>query len=229
MEKTETMLKDALNSLSESLEFEFCLVNMMDFERRLEKDLSLLSVLTEKETDYLNNLKINKNKIQWISGRYAVKSALFRHKLSESTIVNTACIDVLKGPDSAPYLSQYPELCVSITHSFPYCIGIVAKNKFGVDIEKIFKPEDSLIEHFYSENEKGILNCFKGTEEYSKKAMVFWTRKEAASKVFKQGMKLDFKGLDTSRDRAIINCCNIHFKSIVCNDFCVSIAFEDGI
>lgn len=227
--KTEYIIKNSLDVLKDTYKYEFCLVNMIEIERRLEgKDLNLLSVLSEKEMDYFYSLKIKKNRTQWVSGRYAVKSALFKYKISGSRLFDPTCIDVLKGDDSAPYILQYPELCVSITHSFPYCIGIVSKNKIGVDLERIEEPEPSLIENFYSKNEKEDLKCFEGVQ-FSQRTMTYWTRKEAASKVFKLGMKMDFKGLDTSKEKISFNNRIIKFNSAICQDFCVSIAFEEDI
>lgn len=225
--KTEYLIKNSLDSISGFYKFEFYLMNMIYTERKLEeKDLSLLSVLSEKEAGYMDNLKNHKNRIQWVSGRYAVKSALFKHRLESSGFMNPSCIDVLKGSDSAPYILQYPDLCVSITHSFPYCIGTVSKKRIGVDIEEVIKPEDSFITHFYSANEKKALKSLKGTEEYSRQAMVFWTRKEAVSKLVRLGMQLDFKNIDTSEDKILMGNFSVLLKSFVCNEFCVSIASE---
>jgi phosphopantetheinyl transferase len=226
-EKTEYLIGNSLDSISGLFKFEFCLVNMICTERKLkEKDLSLLSVLSEKEACYMEKLKIHKNRIQWVSGRYAVKSALFKYRTGRCRLMNPSCIDVLKGADSAPYILQYPDLCVSITHSFPYCIGIVSEKRIGVDIEKITEPEDSLIKHFYSIDEKDVLKCLKGTEEYSRQAMVFWTRKEAVSKLLRLGMQLDFKKIDTLRERILMDSRDVFIKSFVCKEFCVSIAAE---
>jgi phosphopantetheinyl transferase len=222
-EITEYSIRDFLNSLREIYKFEFCLVNLSEVERRLEKkDFSLLSVLSDKELEYFGNLKIKKNKIQWVAGRYAVKSALYKYRM-----VDPLCVDVLKGEDSAPFILQYPYLCTSITHSFPYCIGIVSENNIGVDIERIEELERSLIEQFFSISEKEILNSLKDTDAYSKKAVMYWTRKEAASKLVKLGMKLDFRKLDTSQDFTGIDDYKIRFESSICNDFYVSIAVEE--
>lgn len=225
MENTEYLIKDSLDSLSGMCKFEFCLINMIDVERRLTaKDLSLLSVLSEKEAKYLDNFRIQKNKLQWVAGRYAVKSALFKYRLSDYS-----CVDILKGEDSAPYIVQYPDLCVSITHSFPYCIGIVSGNRLGVDLEVIREPKESLIKHFYSESERNALELCKGTQEYSGKAVMYWTRKEAASKAVKMGMNLNFKELDTLKDRIRVNNIGLYLKSAMCNEFCLSIAIGDKI
>ena len=223
LENTENRIKDSLDLLSCIHEFKYCLVNMSDVERRLEeRDLGLLSALSEKEIEHLEQLRIKKNKIQWIAGRYAVKSALYKYKM-----VGPSCIDVLKGEDSAPYILQYPDLCASITHSYPYCIGMVARKKIGVDIEEIRELEGSVLEHFFTSNEREQLTLLKGTEDYVRRTIIYWTRKEAASKLVKLGMKLDFKELDTSKDLVSIDNCRIQFKSILFKDFCVSIAVEE--
>lgn len=220
---TQAMLRGSLASLSGTYNFEFCLVNMTDIERRLEAmDFGLLSVLSEKETEYFENLKLKKNKVQWVAGRYAVKSALYKYILAD-----TCWVDVLKGEASAPYIVQHPDLCVSITHSFPFCIGMVSGNKLGVDLEIIREPKESLIKHFYSRNERDALERCKGTGEYSEKAIMYWTRKEAASKLLKLGLKLDFKELDTTNDRGRVNALPIHYKSVTCGEFCLSVAFEE--
>jgi len=227
--KIEYILKNALESLKQYYKFDFCLVNMVEMGKRLkEKDLNLLSVLSHKEMEYYYSLKNEKNKIQWLSGRYAVKSALFKYKMKSSRLFDPSCIDVLKGGDCAPYILQYPELCVSITHSFPYCIGMISENSIGVDMERIDEIKPSLIEHFYNINEKEDLKRFKGVE-FSQKTITYWTRKEAASKVFKLGMKMNFKRLDTSNDKIKFNNRGIRFKTAICDDFCVSIAFEDDV
>lgn len=220
----ENTLEKSLELLRVRLGFEFCVVDMSEFR---EKGLNLLSVLSFKETEHLDKLRNEKNRLQWMAGRYAVKSALFKYKLKRSSFFDLSCIDVLKGEDSAPYIVQYPDLCVSITHSYPYCIGLVSENSIGVDLERISDISDSLIRHFYTEEEQKILAHFKGSEEYSKQAVMYWTRKEAVSKLLKLGMGMDFKKLDTSSDKLVIENRPIFLCSSVCKDFCVSIAVDD--
>ncbi len=221
----EITIKNSLEVLSGRHGFEFCVTDMSKLG---EKGLNLLSVLSEKEIEYLDKLRNEKNRVQWMAGRYAVKSALFKYKLQRCTLFDLSCIDVLKGEDSAPYIIQYPDLCVSITHSYPYCIGIVSEKKIGIDLERINELNESLVRHFYSEGEQRLLAQLIGSEEYSKQAVMFWTRKEAVSKLFKLGMQMDFKKLDTSSDRIAIDNRRIFLSTSVCTDFCVSIAVEDA-
>lgn len=220
----ECMINSCLESINKAYGFEFYVTDMRKIR---EKYLKLLSTLSEKEIEHFDALKIEKNRIQWISGRYAVKSALFKYKLERAVLMDFSCIDVLKGEDSAPYISQYPDMCVSITHSFPYCIGLVANKNIGIDIEKISELKESLISHFYSTQEKVILEDKKGTNEYWQQAIILWTRKEAVSKLLKLGMQMDFKRLDTSIDTIVKGNCLIRLKSFICGEFALSIASEE--
>lgn len=220
---TEYVINSFLEIHSKVHEFEY---QVMDMRRVGEKDINLLSVLSEKEIQHLHSLKIDKNRIQWIAGRYAAKSALFKYKLERAALMDLSCIDILKGEDSSPYILQYKDMCVSITHSFPYCIAIVSNKKIGIDLEQISEPKESLISCFYSDEEKTILENLKKIDEYCQRAMIFWTRKEAVSKLLKLGMKMNFKKLDTSTDTIVIDNYYIYLKSFICGEFAVSIACE---
>jgi phosphopantetheinyl transferase len=222
-ENTEYIIRDSLDSFRSSFSFEFYIVNMRDIERRLDqKDSGLLSALSERELEHLEKLRLKKNKVQWAAGRYAVKSALFKYNLADSCFV-----DVMKQNDASPYILQYPELCVSITHSYPFCIGLVAEGRAGVDLERITKQRASLIKHFYSRAERAALDSFKDMEEYDEKAVLYWTRKEAASKLLRLGMNLDFRSIDATDSFIKVNDIDIRFESAICGEFCVSVAFEE--
>jgi phosphopantetheinyl transferase len=220
-------LNAGLEVLAGRYKFEFELVNMDEIEHRLEKDDGFISVFSESELNYLHSLKLGKNRIQWLAGRYAVKSALFKYKLGSRSILNLNCIDVLKGQDSASCIAQYPGICCSISHSFPYCVGMVSDRRAGVDLERIFHPNDSLVRFYYSKLEQEALISCKDKDEYSKKAMVFWTRKEALSKYFGLGMKMNFKELDTTDgfiQSDLLPGKNICLVSIESDTFCLSLA-----
>ncbi|MDP4180222.1 MAG: 4'-phosphopantetheinyl transferase superfamily protein [Bacillota bacterium] len=237
MLKSGQLLYNNLDKISSKYGFEFCVVDMKEIEKRINSEFDLAQempidvglALSNAEKAHLYSIKLQKNRIQWIAGRYAVKSALFKYKLLSGSFMDLSCIDILKGADSAPYIPQYPNITVSITHSFPYCIGIVSERKIGVDIENIFMPDDSLIQYFYTDNEKAVLKDKCCLKDYSEKAVIFWTRKEAVSKLLKLGMQLNFKKLDTSSDSIFLNYengINVKLISFCCDCFCASLAVE---
>lgn len=230
VDQTLKALYDCLQKMEDSYSFKFHIVDMREIEKRYNVfDDTLMMLLSNSEIEYLNNLKINKNKIQWISGRYAAKYALFVYKLDNNNIMDLSCIDILKGADSAPFIVQYPSLRVSISHSYPYCIAVISECRIGIDLERVFEPEESLIRYFFCINEKNMLKNYNGVQDYSDKAMIMWTRKEAVSKLFGLGMKMNFAGLDASKDIFYSNePYNNHIRllSNICDDFCVSVAIS---
>ncbi|KNY26963.1 4'-phosphopantetheinyl transferase family protein [Pseudobacteroides cellulosolvens] len=224
--RTEESINEWLLQLSESFGFNFDIINMSDLEKsRVLVSSGIYEILSDAEIAHLKKIKLEKNRLQWIAGRYAVKNA-FRKHMHLRAKRDFGTIDVLKGADSAPYILQYQSCTASITHSYPYCVGVVADKRIGVDIENIFMPDKSLIKYFYTDNEKHVLkNCIH-KDEYSWMAMAYWTRKEAISKLFRLGMNMDFSKLDTTYDYYYKNDMSIRLKSFRCRDFCISIAVE---
>jgi phosphopantetheinyl transferase len=225
------LIQNYLEGLANQFKFQYYVADMRDIESRFPiGGPELLALLSEAELRHLETLKLHKNKIQWISGRYAVKSALFKLKSADRRIMDLRSIDVLKGSDSAPYLLQYPGIHVSITHSAPYCIGAVAETRIGIDLEAVFDPPDSLIQYFFSENERENIRTQGDSKARSIQAMSYWTRKEAVSKLLGLGMKLDFKGLDTAggiiTGAGIADGWEIRVASWNCDEFCLSVAVD---
>ncbi|MFW6022140.1 MAG: 4'-phosphopantetheinyl transferase family protein [Halanaerobiaceae bacterium] len=232
IQKTKLILEEALEKLSNKYDFDFEIINMMNIKKEYHSNNEkYLSVLSCSEIDYLEKQKNEKRKIQWIAGRYAVKSALFKYKIREnSLLMNLSSINVLKDNNSAPYIAQYPDINCTISHSYPFCIAVVSRKNIGIDIEKIFLPETSLVNYYFNKKEKEVLKDFENAEEYSRKAIVSWTRKEAVSKVLRLGMKMDFKNLDTTEDKVYNDYIEngvINLDSFCCDTFCMSVAVAD--
>lgn len=225
-QKTKHLIKSNMESLRKHIDFNYALVDMNEMDKELKFSANkYMYLLSEKEIEYLKQFKIYKKKLQWICGRYAVKKALFKYKVSRKSIVDLNCVDVLKGADSAPYIPQYKNINVSITHSLPYCVGIVSESNVGVDVEKVFKVENSLIKFFFTDREKSALSKITDTEDRNIQAIKLWTRKEAVSKFLRLGMKMNFKELDTLDDILEINDYKINLFSFIHQQCCLSLAF----
>ena len=224
-QEIEHLIELNMESLKNYIDLNYALVDMGKIHEKLQiSDSQYLSLLSEREVEYLEGFKIYKKKLQWLCGRYAVKKALFKYKVLKKSMIDLNCVDILKGADSAPYIHQYPNINVSITHSFPYCIGVVSENNIGVDVEKIFKVENSLINFFFSDREKSILSKGTTLHERNVQAIKYWTRKEAISKFLRLGMNMDFKKLDTVDDELQIGDYKIKLFSFVYKDCCLSLA-----
>ncbi len=226
-DKTNRLLEQFLNQSSQTFTFDYAIVDMRKMLRLLPHDRpELASILSPPELERLEQFAMPKKKLQWLSGRYAVKSALFKYKIARGRFLNLNCIDLLNRENSAPYLVQFPNLQTSITHSYPYCIGVVSERPIGIDLEKVIVLSDSLIRQFFHPNE--IQNLGEtNADDYHPRAITYWTRKEAVSKLLKLGLKMDFKQTDTANDFLIYNekrASWIKLKSYQINDYCFSLA-----
>ncbi len=228
MDNTYYLFNQYLDKISQMPAFDFMIIDMRKMLRLLHQNPAELStVLSPVELEQLEKFRMPKKKLQWFSGRYAVKSALFKYKAAQKQFITLNCIDVINGINSAPYLVQYPELRISITHSYPYCIGAVSDFPIGIDLEKVIPLRASLINHYFHPNEIKHISTETDTDEYNKQAITYWTRKEAVSKLLGLGMKMDFKQIDTINDYLEINKNNfskINLKSCFASDYCFSIA-----
>jgi phosphopantetheinyl transferase (holo-ACP synthase) len=228
--KTYCLLEQYLNESSQAYSFYYSIIDMRKMLRFLNHTkVELGSILSPLELEYLGKFPMPKKRIQWVSGRYAVKIALYKYKTARERFLDLSCIDVLNGIYSAPYLVQFPNIRISITHSYPYCIGVVSDFKIGIDLEKVMTLRSSLIKHYFNPNEIRNLSAQKGTEGYFTQAITYWTRKEAVSKMLGLGMKVDFKQIDTVNDSLVLNeyyTSNITLKSYLVSDYCFSLAIE---
>ena len=83
--------------------------------------------LTISELEQFDSLKNEKRKFEWISGRLASKKALKNFLVNKDEIVNYS-ITVINGENNAPYISEYPHLKLSISHSDEYAIALVSNS-----------------------------------------------------------------------------------------------------
>lgn len=184
-------------------------------------------ILSPREMEIYNNYTLPKKRLEWLAGRWTAKIALSHYKKWNNADTFYKEIDVLRGKNCEPYFLQYGNIALSISHCYPYCIAVVGEQDLGIDIEKVFMPEEALINFFYNSNEASALKTAKDT---SKTATIYWTRKEAVSKFLKLGMKLDFQKIDTVNDIVRLSEYEANKVKTVsfCNMwFCVSLAFKE--
>lgn len=228
-DKTYNSLKQFFDEISPMFNFTSAVIDMRKMYRLLHHDrLELNTILAPTELERLDQFAMPKKKIQWLAGRYAVKSGLLKLKPAQLKYTGLNRIEVLNQESSAPYLVQFPELQISITHSYPYCIGVISEYPIGVDLEKIMPLRESLINNYFHPNEIQNLAAKKDIEQYQTQAILYWTRKEAVSKLLKLGLKMDFKQLDTAHD-SLFHYAWIRLQSANLCDYCCSIAIQDKL
>lgn len=142
-----------------------------------------LQFLNPSEMDIVNGFKSLKKQVEWISGRFLIKQL----------VMDTVTPKPLTEPEvtiayremGAPYLTDFPETCISISHSGDITAASICKTpvqRIGLDIETIGKkPDPYFLKTAFTRNE---IEQLDDTPE-----MIFkhWTLKEAFLKYIQKG------------------------------------------
>lgn len=159
------------------------------------------SFLCASESAYLQTLKAEKRKGDWLGGRFALKVLLAREsgllpvcscttwqEMSSAALAVLKNIDVVKLPSGAPqvFIGAVPDArSVSITHSNGWAIAAVsAPHTFlGIDLEKVETRMQAWAEDFFTPEEREPMTPEHLTE--------LWTKKEAVVKLLGRGLSLN--------------------------------------
>lgn len=213
-----------LETNSEKFGFFFDIQRMADIISSLEKkgDDYASPILNDDEFEIFKKFKIKKRKTEWLSGRIAGKNAFTSYISSLRCTNRVSNISILNNQARAPYIVNYPELYLSISHSYEYAVAVIAPFKIGIDIEKIEPRPDSLAHYFCSQEEQALLK--KDSTRKDELLTFFWSRKEAVSKFLGLGGKMNFKQISTVNDEIDISQEKIWLVSGECDEYWVSIA-----
>ena len=180
------------------------------------------SVLNDDEFQIFKRFKIKKRKVEWLSGRVAAKQAFACYTASLHNTNEISKTSILNNQERAPYIVNYPELHISISHSHEYAVAVIAPFKIGIDIEKIEPRPDALAQFFCSQEERAMLE--KESMRRYEWMTFFWSRKEAVSKFLQLGGKLNFKKISTVNDEVEVSQEKIRLVSGECDGYRISIA-----
>jgi len=97
--------------------------------------------LSTSELTTVNGFKAQKKQIEWICGRFALKT-LTRELCCPTPLSDIKISYQEKG---APFLNDYPDIPISLSHSGDYTAAALSLNHrtMGIDIEKIRKKPDA--------------------------------------------------------------------------------------
>ncbi|NOX35497.1 MAG: 4'-phosphopantetheinyl transferase superfamily protein [Deltaproteobacteria bacterium] len=180
--------------------------------------------LSDGEIKTINSFKALKKQIEWISGRYLIK------KMIQNIFLKTIALDQItfsyldKG---APFLTNYPDIPVSLSHSNDYTAVACCENKeqtIGIDIEKIVKkPDAGFLKTAFTKNE--ILNLKDDACEIFK----HWTIKEAYLKYIKKGFNESLHNVEVINNEIFHNKKKINIDVIstsIDDDYVLSLVFD---
>ena len=156
------------------------------------KNLSL--ILHPGEMAYYNTLKHERRQKSYLMGRYACKKALGSY-FNEPNLTAIEIVQGIFGQPSVRYLTrEMPGVSISHDNSFAVAIAFPDTHPMAIDIETADEDKAEVIKSQLTEAEaeftmSGIL------PEYLL-CTLFWTAKEALSKLIKCGLTIRFAFLE---------------------------------
>jgi len=164
----------------------FCKTPDQDYKKMPNQDFGQKSFkipfLSSDELITVNGFRALKKQVEWLCGRFALKS-LVKEIIRLDISFNDIQISYQKK--GAPFLTRYPDIPISLSHSGEYTAVAISLNPhitLGIDIEKIGKIPDS----FFMKTaftQKEILHMGTTAQEIYR----HWTLKEAFLKYIKMG------------------------------------------
>lgn len=146
---------------------------------------------SKDEINKIENFKSYKRQIEWISGRYAIKTLI--NKDHPEIDIKNCNIDTKTG--GSPYIVEYPEWHISITHSRGLAAGAISYNanqRIGIDLEKIGEKKPiGFMRLAFTDKE---IDYLKNKE--SKSMYISWCIKEAYMKLVEKGFDMLMKKIE---------------------------------
>ncbi|MCK5542876.1 MAG: 4'-phosphopantetheinyl transferase superfamily protein [Desulfobacterales bacterium] len=174
--------------------------DVMVRNQTIKKDDFSKSFLSDLELKALNNFKSLKKQIEWLSGRFLLKNCLCLFLENIDKLQN---INISYEKEGAPFLPDFPDIKISLSHSGNYAaVGVCTKKNvdIGVDLEQFMgKPDNNFLKIAFTQNE---INSMDDTIE---DILTKWTVKEAFLKYIKKGFNESLHRVEVIEDRVLYN------------------------
>ncbi|MCD4742096.1 MAG: 4'-phosphopantetheinyl transferase superfamily protein [Desulfobacteraceae bacterium] len=201
--------------------------DVMVRNKTIEKHDFLVTFLSELELKTLNKFKSLKKQLEWLSGRFLLKSCLVSIVDSINELQN---IVVAYGKEGAPFLPEFPDIKISLSHSGDYAaVAVCTKENvdIGVDIEQVGeKPDKNFLKIAFTQKE--IISMDDIVEDILKK----WTAKEAFLKYIKKGFNESLHKVEVIGERVFYNQEEAQvtvFSKIIDNNYVLSLVTGEHI
>lgn len=142
---------------------------------------------------------------------------LARHVIAKKTNQNIESIRIMRTSNGKPYISPEYNLEFSISHSGIYAALSIGEKANGVDIERLNRANHEISEHFFTHEEKMLLENLN-EEEFARKFLCYWTLKESYAKC---------TGIELMNVIRNVNCENISGKNFFIDDYVIGVYSEN--
>ena len=148
--------------------------------------------LTERERAVLNGFRYERRRSDWRLGRFAAKGAV-----STWLGVSPERVSVLAAADGAPeaWLDGRPApVALSLSHRSGVALAVVCEPDVGLgcDLELIEPRSDAFVREWLDDDERRVLEHAPSAAR-PLLANVIWSAKEAATKVLREGLRLNVR------------------------------------
>ena len=185
--------------------------------------LNLKDRLNNPVNDYLHLFtperkdKILRYKHKSDQNRTVWAEILARHVIAIKTHQNIESIRIMRTSNGKPYISPEYNLEFSISHSGIYAAFSIGNHANGVDVERLSRASHEISGHFFTHEEKMILEGLSD-EEFAKKFMCMWTLKESYAKC---------TGIELMNVIRNVNCEMISGKNFFIDDYVIGVCGDD--
>lgn len=134
----------------------------------------------------IDKCKLLKNKAQSLGAGYLMSVLLQNRGIDEKTVC------YLENEHGKPFLKDYKDIHFSVSHSDRIVAVILDEKPCGIDVEKIKKYSQAVVNRIFCEQDKKLMEqaAERSYDEAAKLFAKIWTRKEAIGKL--SGKGLDF-------------------------------------
>jgi 4'-phosphopantetheinyl transferase len=148
--------------------------------------------LGPRERAALAGLHVEKRREDWRLGRWTAKAAVARH-----LGVTAARVEILAAADGAPEAwldGTAAPVSVSLSHRAGRAVAAVdaAPAVVGCDLELVEPRSPAFVREWLTPREQALIAQQEGHER-DRLANLFWSAREAAAKVRRQGLRLDVR------------------------------------
>lgn len=186
------------NNCQSQAELCLCLATLFELQEQM------LEFLHPEEIDYYTTITFEKRQQTYLLGRYAAKQAInnYDNKVACSDILIKA--GIFKYP--VVYYPSSKRIQVTISHCESMASGLAFPEScpMGIDIERIKPNNKTIIAELLTSNEKRLINSCLYITNITSTILdvnitddifytIFWSIKEAISKVLRTGMMTPFE------------------------------------
>ena len=164
--------------------------------RPLDSQGALTAFFQPGEIDRVSQYKVFKKQAEWMAGKVAVKGLAALSGLCPEPLLRIGA-----HKSGAPYLPDYPEISITISHSGDYAVAGMdtGGNNLAVDIEAVEAGRmQSIMRVAFSERE---IERYKNSSDEA--LYLNWTAKEAYLKYIKKGFAEGLKKVEILDGRVL--------------------------